>query len=237
MKTFKINDNTSLKLVLGGFYNAYLIQCNSINILIDTGRKSKREILQKNLKKVLSPDQNLDYLILTHTHYDHCDNAAFIKEKWHCKIIVNELEKVFLEEGSTPLPRGTNLFTYLLTKMGNRFATGWYIYDKTTADIVFDEEYTLPNTNNSIKIIKTSGHSIGSSSIIIDNKVAIVGDTMFGASKTVFPHFADDRKALLQTWQHLIDKTNCEWFYPGHGKVISRERLQNDLARRKPDTQ
>ena len=125
MKSWILNNGTKIWLVLGGFYNAYLIDSNGKQILVDTGRKSHSKLLNHNLKQLIKEKEQLDYLILTHTHFDHCENAAQIKSDWNCDVVVSKQESHFLIKGSTPLPRGTNIFTYLLSKMGNRFATHW----------------------------------------------------------------------------------------------------------------
>jgi len=225
MHLWESSGGVKVKFVLHGFYNAYLVSYKNIHILVDTGRKWKRAELIENLSKELdNRTSQLSYLFLTHTHYDHCDNAFAIKKRFGSKVIVQQIEDKFLQIGSTPLPKGTNIFTYMLTKMGNRFATSWYVYDKLKADILFDKELIIDNTDEKIKLIHTPGHSIGSSSMIIENEFAIVGDTMFGANKSVFPHFADDKKKLIKTWERLID-SECSFFFTGHGKPCKREQL------------
>lgn len=233
MRIWNIAPNCSVQYALHGFYNAYFIKCNNTNILIDTGRKSKRNRLLKNLAQLIPNNGLLDYLILTHSHYDHCENAAHLKKVWpNCKVVLNTEEQDFMQSGQTPLPRGTNAYTYWLTKLGNRYASKWYIYDKLAPDITYNAEYIIPRTAEMIKVITTPGHSIGSSSIIINNNIAIIGDSMFGARKSIYPHFADNETQLLGSWEKLLKETSCHVFLPGHGRPITRERLQIEFEKR-----
>lgn len=79
----------------------------------------------------------------------------------------------------------------------------------------------------------TPGHSIGSMSIIVDNEVAIVGDSMFGVFKwSVFPPFAEDCKQMIQSWGKLLE-TNCSIFIPSHGTENNRLLVQKDYKKRK----
>jgi glyoxylase-like metal-dependent hydrolase (beta-lactamase superfamily II) len=58
-----------------------------------------------------------------------------------------------------------------------------------------------------------------------------VGDDIFGIFRnTVLPPFADDVPALIKSWQVLLD-TGCNYFYPGHGKVIERRKVEDELRR------
>jgi hydroxyacylglutathione hydrolase len=81
-------------------------------------------------------------------------------------------------------------------------------------------------------IIHTPGHTIGSMSIVVDNEVALVGDTLFGIFKwSVFPPYANDVKQLVKSWGILLD-TNCPVFIPSHGSANSRSLVQNDYDKR-----
>jgi hydroxyacylglutathione hydrolase len=234
MKTWKLTDGTKIYLIIGGFYNAYLIVFDGMSILVDTGRKSQWNLLNKNLQHILGNSGKLDYLILTHTHYDHCENAAKLKAYWHCKVLVHQSESSFLQIGSTPLPRGTNIFTYFLTKLGNKYATRKFYYDNVTPDIELEGNHKIESGKFYVELIPTPGHSIGSISININNELAIVGDTMFSGSKrTIFPPFADNSKEMIRSWSLLLNKTKCHTFLPGHGKPITRKRLETELSKRR----
>ncbi len=230
MKKWTVADNCTIYQLLDGFFNAYLIQDHQEYFLIDTGRKKSFSDLEQRIKKIIG-DQPLRYLILTHTHYDHCENAASIKNSFGVKILVSISESGYLKQGSTPLPQGTNLFTKVLSNLGNRHATSWYLYDSVVPDIEITESYSI---NNSVRIISTPGHSVGSLSIVVKDRYAIVGDALFGSPRgSVLPHFADDELLLFETWKKLLGDTNCHTFLPGHGKPISRQRLEKEVAGRR----
>lgn len=225
MFTWKTKNNTQVRLIKVGITNCYLIEKNDLIILVDTGQKRKSELLKSQLSSLLG-ERNLDYLILTHTHYDHAENALMVKQKFSPKIIVHESEADFLQNGFTKLPKGTNIITNFISGLGNRFARKIGEYNPVKADITANESYTMENING-IEIIHTPGHTIGSISIIIDNEIALVGDTLFGIfTKSVLPPFADDKKLLIESWRKLL-KTNCLIFLPAHGKRIKRNLLEN----------
>ncbi len=91
MKKWKSNHCTIYQ-VLNGRSNSFLISNQSTSILVDTGRKNSWKTLTLQIDKLLGKN-NLSNLILTHTHFDHTENASKIKEKYDSKIILHGIEE------------------------------------------------------------------------------------------------------------------------------------------------
>jgi glyoxylase-like metal-dependent hydrolase (beta-lactamase superfamily II) len=79
MKCWILKNGYTIYRLLDGRSNSYLICTNNGNILVDTGRKNKESLLLKKLQK--NKIGKVDWLILTHTHFDHCGNARFLQEQ------------------------------------------------------------------------------------------------------------------------------------------------------------
>ena len=62
-----------------GYSTNSLVTVGNHNILIDTGPSSRRACLYRALRaKDLSPD-DIDIVILTHMHWDHCQNSDLFR--------------------------------------------------------------------------------------------------------------------------------------------------------------
>jgi glyoxylase-like metal-dependent hydrolase (beta-lactamase superfamily II) len=62
--------------------------------------------------------------------------------------------------------------------------------------------------------------------VIIENEIALVGDTLFGIFRgSVFPPFADNPKLMVQSWKKLLD-TGCTTFLPAHGSERDKAVLK-----------
>lgn len=218
---------TIIRMARIGITNCYLIESNSTNILVDTGQRMFFKKLSAFLHANLTfQNKTLDYLILTHTHYDHAGNANKVKELFAPQIIVHEKESTCLAEGFTTLPRGTNLIINLLTTIVNKYLSRLGKYEAAQSDIEICNSKKL-NLNN-LEILETPGHTSGSLSVLIDQEMAIVGDTLFGVlPNKVFPPFADNKEVLMESWRKLL-KTDSTLFFPAHGKVIKRKLLEKE---------
>lgn len=231
MKTWN-TENCTIYQILEGRSNSFLINSQNNYILIDTGRANSWKKLSSKLDDILGKDK-LSCLILTHTHFDHIENAAKIKEKYKSIIIVHQSESEYLMLGNSPLPKGSNLATGFMTEVLGKKLESRYQYEKVNPDIIVDQKYDLIDFEFNAYIIHTPGHSKGSLSIIIDNEIAIVGDAMFGVfGNSIYPPFADDPETMVKSWNKLIN-TNCDLFLPGHGKEIIRKLLESQYEKYK----
>lgn len=231
MKTWQTSGGIIIHSILDSFTNIYLVRYGNNNFLVDTARYYRYKSAKKILEEILG-DKKLEYLFLTHTHYDHAENANRFKQDFQCKIIADEREKEFLEKGMTLLPKGTNILAKLVVFLGKKL-TNLASYPPAKVDIPIDDIYEIKTSNEAVRILRTPGHSPGSVSLILENEIAIVGDTMFRIfDKKIFPPFADDIPELLNSWDKLL-KTECSIFLPGHGKEIPREMVVEELGKRR----
>ena len=230
MFNWKTEKGSKINLLKIGITNCFLVEKNELTFLIDTGQKRFSEKLKSQLSILLKEHNKLDYLILTHTHYDHAENAKMVKQLFSPKLIAHKSEMQFLKKGFTKLPRGTNMITDVISGLGNKYARQIGEYDPVETDIDVDDLYLFEDVDG-IKIIHTPGHTIGSLSIIIDDEIALVGDTMFGVFKNkIMPPFADYKNDLYKAWSKLME-TSCKSFIPAHGKLIKRELIEKKLKK------
>ena len=226
MKTWTTSGNLKIIHVNGIFFRSYLISNGDKFILVDSGRKYAWRSLRHKLERAGVNNENLAALVLTHTHFDHAENAAAIKETFGARMIVHESEAGYLEKGDSPLPAGTFFFTKWLMKACRKKAQPMFRYKPVSCDIKVSERHDLNPLGFNAYILHTPGHTKGSISIIVDNEIAFTGDNMVGVFKgSIFPPFGDDIPGIIKRWKTLLD-TGCSLFVPAHGSPKKRENLQ-----------
>ncbi|MCJ7447209.1 MAG: MBL fold metallo-hydrolase [Bacteroidales bacterium] len=219
LKTWKTKSGYRIIQILSRRSNVFLLTNGVKNILIDTSPKYMWNKLQKRLNNLNV--NHIDYLVLTHTHMDHAENSHRIKEKYKTLVIVHKNEASYLTSGNNIIPLGTNLFTRVLINLLAKYLAPKIRYKPCQYDFIVDTKFDLNDFGFNAYIMHTPGHTTGSMSVVIDNEVAIVGDTMFGVFKgSVFPPFADDIKQMINSWGKLLE-TNCSVFIPSHGSAIA----------------
>ncbi len=231
MKIWRTADGQIIHRILYGRSNAFLLSCEGCHVLIDTGRTDSFRRLKRNLDQLRIPQDGLACLVLTHAHFDHAENAHRIQAEYAAKLIIQQEDANDLSRGENPMIHGTNPMLKTLTDSFGKRVLARAHYTPAMADITFDETFDLNLFGVNASILHTPGHSIGSASVIVNNEIALVGDTLFGVfPKAIFPPFADQPVTLIKSWKKLLD-TECTLFLPSHGGEITRERLQREYEK------
>lgn len=211
--------------------NVWLIVNGDRSILVDAGYSGKINDFEHTLVENGIKPRDILMIIMTHTHFDHACGLKELKELTNARIVVNENEAEYLQEGFCPIPKGTSWYSGIISWLGRNVVYGMGKFQPVIPDIILDVKLDLNRYGVDGYIIPTPGHTAGSQSVIIGEQ-AFMGDDMFGIFRnTIFPPFANDVPSLLKSWQVLLD-TGCKMFYPGHGKVIERERIEDELEKR-----
>ncbi len=216
---------------MGGRSNVFLVSGGIKNILVDTTVSRNRNALQRRLHKL--GIHNLDFLVITHAHFDHAANANRIKETFHPRVIIHKSEEQNLRNGDNIIPEGTNIITRLIMNLLGKRLFHLFRYEPCIPDIVVGDRYDFTNHGLSAFLLHTPGHTCGSMSLVVDDEIALVGDTLFGVFKgSVFPPYARDKELMVKSWSRLLE-TGCSVFLPSHGSANSRAALQRDYNKRK----
>lgn len=226
MKTFQTKNGFRVCRLISGRSNVFLVSKENKQILVDSSVQRNFKRIYKRLKKM--GISKIDYLILTHSHFDHASNAGRIQTQYSAKVIIHQTEANFLSAGENPIPVGTNIITSIILRLMGNFFLLKFRYEPCVADILVNSAFQFQNFDSNISLIHTPGHTMGSMCLIIDDEIAIAGDTIFGIfKKSAFPPFAEDTALLFESWGKLL-KTNCRCFLPSHGYAISRYHLKKE---------
>jgi glyoxylase-like metal-dependent hydrolase (beta-lactamase superfamily II) len=77
----------------------YLIRFGDKAVLVDAGCGWGQARLNENITECLSASVQLEYLLLTHCHFDHTGGAAAVRDEFGSRIVAHELDAVYLESG------------------------------------------------------------------------------------------------------------------------------------------
>lgn len=181
--------------------------------IIDAGDCNKKllaDLSDDRIKKV-------EYILLTHGHFDHIDGVAELKKHFpDAKIAIHEADAACLSDDSLSLARG----------FGRLFR------GKAKADIILHDGDILSFGKKEIKVIHTPGHTKGGVTYMIDDHL-FTGDTLFYLSigRTDFP--GGSYETLNDSVCRLFDMEGEFTVYPGHDRKTSLdfERKNNRFVR------
>jgi hydroxyacylglutathione hydrolase len=189
--------------------NTYLIHGEK-TVFIDPGHSRHVERLSHQMEEDGISPEEIDLIILTHSHPDHFEGLEAFFDK-PVKIAMNrEEERYFLDSGK--------LLFEMMRQPLPKFRIDFYL-----------KEGELHLGEKTFRIYQTPGHSPGSLSIYwSERKVLFTGDLIFygGIGRTDF--LEGNSKLLMESIERLAD-LDTEILLPGHGDIVmGREMvLQN----------
>jgi hydroxyacylglutathione hydrolase len=216
--------------------NAYLILNGTRSALIDTGTPGKAGLILEAARQAEISPSDIKLIVLTHTHFDHAGGLAELKAATGARVVVHASERDYLCMGRSPMPGGTNFLAKIVSLLGRTIFSSISRTPSMEADLLVEQQLDLHEYGLPGLILHTPGHSCGSQTLILQDRIAFAGDTLFGLFKsTAFPPFADHVPTLLESWQLLL-ATGCDTFLPGHGRSVSRSLLEKTLSKHLPRT-
>lgn len=215
---------TEIKRIESGS-NAYLINCNQHFFMIDSGDGQVADI-RKVCQGIGKDVSDLEFIILTHAHCDHVENAFELKNLSGAKIIAHQLAQQKLKAGFAPFPKGTSFLNKTIAFFLDIFSSETGSFKPVEADLLVENTFSLENLGIKGWIHSTPGHTEDSIIVILDNKHCFTGDTMFNHFPwTVYPMFANDEEKLKESWQYIKSLNLVEKFYPGHGEPFTQDEF------------
>lgn len=200
-------------LVLGDIYtNTYILKDEKSGKLAVVDPACESDML---LESIESLGSDLEYILLTHGHFDHIGGVASILEKFSPQVVIGEKELTLLNAPSLNLSQWHNLHI-------DRIDVGLKLKD--------NDIFMLGDTK--IKYIETPGHTCGSGCYIADDKI-FSGDTLFCQSigRTDFP--TSNGREMMLSLMKLKDLLGDYTVYPGHdvSTTLDNERKYNPCMR------
>ena len=191
----------------------------SANCYLIYGEKSRKACLidpavydAKIMEIVSSKQLALEYIILTHGHFDHILGANTFREKTGAKIAAHELEKEYLEDPHKSMTGG----------------------ETVSADILFKENDIFTFGDIALRVIHTPGHTKGSCCFICEReKIMFSGDTLFKGSVGRCDLYGGNSKAMMESLNKLKSIQENYKIYPGHGgnTTLDNEIVENPYFR------
>ncbi|MGN1277030.1 MAG: MBL fold metallo-hydrolase [Floccifex sp.] len=185
--------------------------------LIDAGVKGCKEKIEGVMHEYGKNISDLKAIFLTHSHPDHIGGVYELKQASHCKVYIHESEKDWLQDidlqyQHRPIPNFYNLVSHSVQVDG-------FIKDQDKIEL---------ESNLSLYVHETSGHSIGSVCYEWkEQNILFTGDALPNIHD--IPIFVDWKASLdsLHSLQQLSNPMIC----PAWDRIYQKEEYYDILQK------
>lgn len=177
--------------------NSYVLIYQNYSIVIDPNNFDE-------IEKVLDGTK-LEYIFLTHEHFDHIMAVDKLREKYNAKLIAQKLTSKNIQSSSKNLSKFSEIIFDFMKKTQTSKIEEISI---NSADIEYEDSYNLNWYGNTFFFKHTPGHSEGSSCIYINNYL-FTGDSLFEKVDTSFlggKKTRDDYLNITMPFFYSLDK-------------------------------
>ncbi len=157
-----------------------IVVCNKNNIKINTyiiKKDNRCIIIDPNDYEELKPHLDgykLDYIFLTHEHFDHIMALESLRDK--VKVVAQKFASQNIQSSTKNLSKFSNIILDFMLKSNKKVTIDEF--EAKPADIVFEEKYELNWQGYTFSFVHTPGHSKGSCCILVEDMI-FVGDSLF----------------------------------------------------------
>ena len=193
----------------------YLIRFDDKAALVDAGCGHGHSQLKKNITECLHPNGQLEYLLLTHCHFDHTGGAGAVRNEFGCSIVAHELDAIYLESGDSDVT-----------------AASWYgaRLQPLTIDVkLHGKQSTITIGSGSVTAIHCPGHSPGSVvyTTRIDSQLVLFGQDIHGP---IHPGLLSDEEQYQESLARLLD-LEADLLLEGHYGIFRTKEDVREFIR------
>jgi glyoxylase-like metal-dependent hydrolase (beta-lactamase superfamily II) len=193
----------------------YLIKVDRRAALVDAGCGGSLEKLFRNIREWGIEPNEIEYLLITHCHYDHTGGIEGVRDRTKCKLVAHELEAPYLEDGNDNVT-------------GAKWYGGSLAPSRIDLKLTGDRQ-TIELGGRGIRAIHTPGHSPGSVVYMMesDGQKVLFGQDVHGP---LHPSLLSNREDYLRSLKLLISLQAdilCEGHY---GVIRGKEEVEDFIA-------
>lgn len=193
----------------------YLIKFGGHAALVDAGcGRCQDTVVENIIASGVSPEE-IDYLLVTHCHYDHTGGAKGLKDLTQCQVICHEMEAQFLEQGDNTVT-GANWYGAILEP---------FLIDRKLS---FQRE-KIDLGGRQIEAIHTPGHSPGSVVYLTESQglKVLFGQDVHGP---LDPSLLSNREDYLRSLELLLS-LDADILCEGHYGIFKSKSEIEDFIR------
>ncbi len=221
--TKKINNLTITDVRVLAGDAAFLIDDGETSILYDTGFAFTGEQLAQNVKNILQ-ERDLNYIFLTHSHYDHVLGSVYVKELFpNAKVVAGTYAaNIFQKDSAKKVMR--DLDQKVAAKNG--IFNYKDLIDNLNVDITVSDNQKIQCGKMTFTIIELPGHTKCSIAFYLEEAQLLLGNETLGVytgTEKIIPSYLVGYDLTLKSFEKAENLLIKNILVPHYGLLSEEE--------------
>lgn len=208
--------NYEITRIKGGTDNCYIVSRGKDAILFDTSSGAARDKVIEECGKY-----DLKLVVLSHTHFDHAENAAVISERFKVPVAYHEADDELFDDYNAQPLKSYGLVGFVVLKLSLSQLEKTNVTRPSNRFFVKEgdsfEDYGFPD----VKVVELPGHTKGSIGLLVSGNSLLAGDALDNWITPATGHLYYDKDALEKT-SGRIKSLGASAIYYGHGNPTKK---------------
>ena len=197
--------------------HVYALRGPSGTVLVDSGGGTHTDVILENLRFDFGSAE-VESLIVTHGHLDHCGGAAAIRSKTRCKIIANNRTAPVLETGDEETSG------LRLAREQGMYPSD-FAFTRCPVDTVVNDGEAFEGGGLKWKVITVRGHSADSACFLVESngsRYLFSADVIFYGGVLGLINAEGSELSGYRADLRKLTHLNVDGLFPGHGLFTVR---------------
>ena len=207
--------------IAGLVANCWLVKGERL-YLVDTNTPQCAKRLRRALESAGVQPGDLSHILITHYHYDHTGNLAWLKRESNAEVMAGAGDAPFIQ-GDVPAtgPSDLNRVGRMLRRLPRGLLESYQRFEPCSVEVSLKEGDVIEELG--LEVIELPGHTPGGIGLLDrPNRRLFVGDLVsnyFGRVGGPTISFSCSRQDISSSLRRLAG-LEVDYMYPGHGRVI-----------------
>lgn len=212
--------------------SAFLLDDGKTTVLYDSGFAFTGFAVAENIKRLLG-ERDLDYVFLTHSHYDHALGSVYVSKVWpNVKIVASEYAA-----GVFAKPSAKKVMRELDRKFSEINGITEYddFIDELHADIVVNDGDKITAGDMEFTVVSLPGHTKCSVGYYLEESKLLLGSEtlgVFDGDKNIIPSYLIGYETTLNSIEKVL-ALNIENILIPHYGLANKEKSRYYLCNMK----
>lgn len=199
--------------IICGNGNCYVLEENGNAILVDTGKTEYRKEIENKIAQF-----PVKLIVLTHAHFDHCQNADYFSELFQAPIAMNKKDMGLIHNQMEEQLFAKTIPGKVVLKAS--LAAFKKVEMNFAPSVLLEDGDSLEAYGVHAKVIGLPGHTKGSIGIDCKEAGVIVGDALMNMFYPTVSMLYGNRGVVLQSAEKIAKLGNVPIYF-GHGKPVN----------------